>query len=148
MAKRVKVIKRPFPYELRDELGELARFLAPDGVFKPGLPVPGDSPLWDMVYAQLLASLRLLEVAKLVEKMDSVEREAVKNFAHTLKMEGDTIAKSLLEIFHSVEPVSLTVTKTRNGYFFADQVTGTRSESLAKTLEAAAKARKKGRKTS
>ena len=145
MAKRVKVIKRPFPYELRDELGELARFLAPDGVFKPGLPVPGDSPLWDMVYAQLLASLRLLEVAKLVEKMDSVEREAVKAFARALKEQGDVIAKSMLEIFHSTDPVSITIQKSRSGFYFADTLPETRTGSLAETLKKAAAGRKKKR---
>jgi len=47
MAKRVSVPKSPFPYELRDDLAELARYLAPEGALKPGVPSPGDSPVWD-----------------------------------------------------------------------------------------------------
>jgi len=145
MAKRVIIPKTPWPYELRDDLADMARFLAPDGVFKPGLPVPGDSPIWDMVYAQLAISLRMLQVAQLVDKMDSVEREAVKAFARALKEQGDVIAKSMLEIFHSTDPVSITIQKSRSGFYFADTLPETRTGSLAETLKKAAAGRKKKR---
>lgn len=145
MAKRVSVPKSAFPYELRDELGEMARHLSKDGVVKSGYPLPGDSPIWDMVYAQLALSLRLLQVAQMVDKMDSVEREAVKAFANALKEQGNVIAKSMLEIFHSAEPVSITIQKTRSGFYFADTLPNTRTGSLAETLTKAAAGRKKKR---
>lgn len=145
MAKRVSVPKSPFPYELRDELAELARYLAPEGPLKPGVPTPGDSPIWDLVYAQLTLSLRMLQVAQMVDKLDSVEREAMKAFAKALKEQGDVIAKSMLEIFHSAEPVSITIQKTRSGFYFADTLPNTRTGSLAETLTKAAAGRKKKR---
>jgi len=146
MAKRVKLVKRPWPYELHDEVADLVRKLEESGPrASTGLPMMGDAPLWDMVYAQLLLSVRLYQIAKLADKLDEVERTQMAAFAKLVRDEGEMIARTMLDIFKTTNRASVNITKTTGGWYFVDAIPESRSKSLAASLEAAGKVKRKMR---
>lgn len=137
MASTIKL--KPWP-EMHEEVGDLVRLLDENGPRVAGRwPAMGESPMWDMVYAQLLLAVRMAQLARYVQALDELQRMQANRLAEMMKQQGETIAQVVLELFEKQGAAHLSITRTTTGMYFVDDLPKTKARRLSEALLARAK---------